>query len=187
MGHAWCSIQLCQHGVPCPQPRVNAEFLVDRSWRSTRLAVALHWALLIDCEERASAPRIAAMQTRLYTNLKHHNPDGHDAITGQMRFKALLDRFGKEARPPPQACMHVAGHRKGGQRWPEARTNATDIPQVGAGDVSSVREVSARDPHLLRLLAAAARGASLHGSGGQRWWSVCADGAASQQLQAAAR
>lgn len=93
------------------QRRVHAEFLVDRSWRSTRLAVALHWALLIDCEEAAAAPRIAAIQTRLYSQLQRHNPSGHDAITGQMRLKALLDRFGKEVRTSrcpavPCCCSH---------------------------------------------------------------------------------
>lgn len=75
-----------------------AEFLVDRSWRSTRLAVALHWTLLIDCEDPALVPRISSMQSRLYSQLQRYNPSGHDAITGQMRLKALLDRFGKEAR-----------------------------------------------------------------------------------------
>lgn len=92
----------------------HAEFLVDRSWRSTRLAVALHWTLLIDCEDAALVPRIAAMQSRLFSQLQRHNPSGHDAITGQMRLKALLDRFGKEARPHsshaclPNPCNHRA-------------------------------------------------------------------------------
>lgn len=60
--------------------------------------MALHWSLIVDCEEPALHRRIGHMQTQLYSALQEHNPAGHDAVNGQVRFKAFLDQFSKEVR-----------------------------------------------------------------------------------------
>lgn len=73
-----------------------AEFLVERCWKNTKLAVALHWSMLVDCDDPEVLPTISSMQSHLYGSLLEKNRYGHDAINGQMRLKAFLDRFGKE-------------------------------------------------------------------------------------------
>lgn len=71
---------------------------MQRCWPNTKLSVALHWCLIVDCEEPALHRRIGHMQTQLYSALQEHNPAGHDAVNGQVRFKAFLDQFSKEVR-----------------------------------------------------------------------------------------
>jgi hypothetical protein len=72
---------------------------VERCWRNTKLAVALHWSMLVDSDDPEFMPTISSMQSRLYGSLLDHNRYGHEAINGQMRLKAFLDRFGKEVSP----------------------------------------------------------------------------------------
>jgi hypothetical protein len=73
---------------------------VERCWKSTKLAVALHWSLLVDCEEAELLPCVCRMQSQLYRNLQLHNTRGHEAVNGQVRFKAFLDMFAKEVCVP---------------------------------------------------------------------------------------
>ena len=76
----------------------GADFLVERCWHNTRLAVALHWSLIVDCDDVRTRGRIGRMQMDLYAALQEHNPSAHDAVNGQVRFKAFLDQFSKEVR-----------------------------------------------------------------------------------------
>ena len=69
---------------------------MERCWKNTKLAVALHWGMLVGCDDPAVLPTISSMQSHLYGSLLERNRAGHDAINGQMRLKAFLDRFGKE-------------------------------------------------------------------------------------------
>jgi hypothetical protein len=74
------------------------EFLVERCWHSTKLAVSLHWSLIVDCDDPATRARVGAMQAQLYATLQEHNPAAHEAVNSQVRFKAFLDQFSKEVR-----------------------------------------------------------------------------------------
>ena len=88
-------------GLPHCRPSeqdLGADFLVDRCWRSIKLAVALHWSLIVDCDGPAARSRVGKMQSHLYATLQEHNPAAHEAVNGQVRFKAFLDQFSKEVR-----------------------------------------------------------------------------------------
>lgn len=52
----------------------------------------------MDCDDVRTRSRIGRMQTDLYAALQQHNPAAHEAVNGQVRFKAFLDQFSKEVR-----------------------------------------------------------------------------------------
>lgn len=83
------------------------EFLVERCWHNTKLAVSLHWSLIVDCDDPATRTRVGAMQAQLYATLQEHNPAAHEAVNGQVRFKAFLDQFSKEVTHTPAFPVHT--------------------------------------------------------------------------------
>lgn len=87
----------------CTSRLCHADFLVERCWVNTKLAVALHWSLIVDCEGTSTRKLVGQMQSQLYSQLQHGNRVGHDAVNGQVKFKAFMDQFSKEVRTTCQS------------------------------------------------------------------------------------
>lgn len=81
---------------------------MERCWQNTRLAVALHWGLIVDCDGPNTRKFVGRMQTQLYSKLQQGNRVGHEAVNGQVRFKAFMDQFSKEVRGRTSCCLAVA-------------------------------------------------------------------------------
>lgn len=70
-----------------------ADFLVERCHSNNKLAVALHWSLIVDCEDPDLKDRISSMMQKLYQLLSTKNPDGCAVVHDQIRLKAQLKHF----------------------------------------------------------------------------------------------